>query len=87
MPYVTKQRRRELKRVKPMSHPGDLNYEITALMDKYIQGVGLSYQTINNLVGALDCAKMELYRRIAAPYEDIKIRENGDVYTCPRSTI
>ena len=32
-------------------------------------------------MGALECAKLELYRRVAAPYEDVKIMENGDVYT------
>jgi len=31
-------------------------------------------------VGVLECAKMELYRRVAAPYEDKKKEENGDVY-------
>ena len=32
------------------------------------------------LIGVLECAKLELYRRVAAPYEDDKIDENGDVY-------
>lgn len=32
------------------------------------------------MVGALECAKLELYRRIAIPYEEQKIQENGDVY-------
>jgi len=27
----------------------------------------------------LECAKLELYRMIAAPYEDTKIKENGSV--------
>lgn len=30
--------------------------------------------------GAMRCAQMELYRRIAVPYEDSMIRVNGDVY-------
>ena len=29
---------------------------------------------------ALECAKLELYRRLAAPYEDEKRKETGDVY-------
>jgi len=41
---------------------------------------GLSYTQINAVIGVLECAKMELYRRIAAPYEDKKSRESGDVY-------
>jgi hypothetical protein len=31
------------------------------------------------VIGALENCKMELYRRKIAPYEDIKIEENGDV--------
>ena len=30
-------------------------------------------------MGVLECCKLEFYRRVAAPYEDIKIEENGDV--------
>lgn len=29
---------------------------------------------------ALKDAKLEFYRRVVAPYEDLKIKENGDVY-------
>lgn len=31
-------------------------------------------------LGALECCKLEFYRRVAAPYEDSKIISNGDVY-------
>jgi hypothetical protein len=41
---------------------------------------GMSYQNINELIGVLECAKLELYRRVASPYEDEKIQSNGDVY-------
>jgi len=40
----------------------------------------LRYQNINDLLGALEGAKLELYRRVAAPYEDEKVESNGDVY-------
>lgn len=40
----------------------------------------LSYADINEAIGALECAKLELYRRIAVPYENRKLAENGDVY-------
>ena len=36
--------------------------------------------TIGDVVNAMECAKLEFYRRVAAPYEDTKIKENGDVY-------
>lgn len=32
-----------------------------------------------NLVGELECCKLEIYRRLIAPYEDKKIIENSDV--------
>jgi hypothetical protein len=64
---------------------GDLNYLITKIVDKYIQQQedihkGEHYQIYNSAIGALECAKLELYRRLIAPYEDIKIKQNGDVY-------
>lgn len=32
------------------------------------------------MVGALESAKLELYRRKVSPYEDQKIEANGDVW-------
>lgn len=58
---------------------GELNFLITSLCDRYLKEE-LSYNKINEVVGVLECAKLELYRRIAAPYEDTKILEHGDVY-------
>jgi hypothetical protein len=59
---------------------GELNYAITEMCREYMMLHGLSYQTINDIVGALEGAKLEFSRRVAAPYEDKKIKENGDVY-------
>jgi len=41
---------------------------------------GLSYRTINDILGALEGAKLEFYRRVAVPYENSKLSENGDIY-------
>ena len=59
---------------------GELNYLITLCIARYMATHALRYQTINDIVGAVDGAKSEFYRRVAAPYEDMKIKENGDVY-------
>jgi hypothetical protein len=59
---------------------GDLNFLFTHHMNEFLKLRGLSYENINAAVGALECAKLELYRRVAAPYEDTKIAANGDVY-------
>jgi hypothetical protein len=38
-----------------------------------------SYEDYAKVIGAIECAKMELYRRLVAPYEEGKIEQNGDV--------
>jgi hypothetical protein len=60
-------------------NPGELNYVITMLIKNYFNNKPC-YQSINDVVGALEGAKLEFYRRVAVPYEDSKIKENGDVY-------
>lgn len=63
--------------------PGQLNYVITKLCDYFITANGgVSYRIVNEVIGILECAKLELYRRVLAEYEDKKRAENGDVYEC-----
>jgi hypothetical protein len=59
---------------------GELNYAITRLCNEYLIKNGKSYGNFNAVVGVLECAKLELYRRMVAPYEDQKKELNGDVY-------
>jgi len=60
---------------------GRLNYVISSMVGAILKNDRLlSYTRLNELIGVLECAKMELYRRVAAPYEDDKSRLNGDVY-------
>ena len=77
MPYIEQARRKEMKE---MSNPGDLNYLITKLLLAYLKTKGESYQTYNDIIGALEGAKLEIYRRKIAQYENTKIDTNGDVY-------
>ncbi len=59
---------------------GMLNYAITRLlMTVYGDAGSTRYAAINNAVGMLECCKLELYRKVAAPYEDQKAFDNGDV--------
>lgn len=86
MPYIIKDRRLavdpRVPTVAAAETAGELNYQITVLVDRYLKTYSPSYANINEVVGVLECAKLEVYRRIAAPYEDRKAKENGDVYTC-----
>mgnify|MGYP001590167630 CR=1 FL=1 len=84
MPYIKREDRERLSfhwdADETIKTPGELNYLLTEMILGYLDDKGLSYQTINDIVGALEGAKLEFYRRIAVPYEDKKIQENGDVY-------
>jgi hypothetical protein len=68
-----------LKQLPVTETEGELNYVLTKVVHRHIEAHGSNYAAINAAVGALECCKQEAYRRIAAPYEDRKILENGDV--------
>lgn len=81
MPYISQDRRKDIDHGERPQNAGELNYAITKLVDAYLQDKGgIRYAHLNEVVGAMECAKLELYRRLAVPYEDLKIEEAGDVY-------
>jgi len=57
---------------------GLLNYMVTELVG-YAWGTSIGYNEFNSAIGALEAAKLEMYRRALGPYEDKKKNENGDV--------
>ncbi len=91
MPYIKKDKRETMSNMGIFSlsrdaidlgdiNPGHLNYIISNIVGKAIDASGgLSYTSVNTVVGVLECVKLELYRRLAAPYEDRKMEENGDI--------
>lgn len=80
MPYIDKDARLDLDMmIREPKTPGELNYIITCAIQLYMDSE-ISYSKINEVIGVLECAKLELYRRLAAPYEDNKKEQNGDVY-------
>jgi len=80
VPYIPENERHQIVTMGNYKGPGQLNYLITQLLVEYQSCKGLSYQTINDILGALEGAKLEFYRRVAVPYENTKLSENGDVY-------
>lgn len=81
MPYLTNER--IVACDKPGHIPessGELNYMVTSLIIKYVKEHGESYSVFNDVTGALTSANAEFYRRVVAPYEDMKKEVNGDVY-------
>ena len=84
MPYITQKARDELigdTKTRTPGTPGELNYMFTVLADEYLNVKGRSYTTFQEVFGALEGAKLELYRRQVAAYEDQKCFDNGDVYS------
>lgn len=63
---------------------GELNYLVTRFVDNFLTKNGLRYTYVNEMMGALECCKLELYRRIASPYEDKVMAKNGDAYDVNR---
>lgn len=84
MPYIKMMNRKSLDdHSRKPSNAGELNYMVTRMLDQFLVDNGTNYARLNELVGMLECCKLELVRRILDPYEDTKISnpENGDVYT------
>ena len=85
MPYITQADRPHfeaaisvlIKELNRNPHPGRINYIISRILADQYNG---TYEGINRIMGILECVKQEFYARIARPYEDTKLIENGDVY-------
>lgn len=86
MPYISPTDREFLdilvsciKATRNINTAGKLNYLFTHIMKRYLEIKGVSYQSYNDIIGALEGAKLELYRRQIGDYENSKINEHGDV--------
>ena len=60
---------------------GHANYVITQILRAaWVPGPGAeSYSSYADIIGTLECAKLEIYRRFVAAYEDKAIAKNGDI--------
>ena len=80
MPYIPEEAKVDLAMNGEAATPGELNFLLTVECLRYMEMQGLNYQTINDILGALEGAKQEFYRRVAVPYENMKAYQNGDIY-------
>jgi hypothetical protein len=88
MPYIKNEKRdlihwfngiEESIRIENIHNSGELNFALTILIRKYFKNNGKNYQAINDIIGALEGAKLEYYRTHVSKYEDEKITENGKI--------
>ena len=88
MPYIARKDRAQYQEVVSklaslipadrMARPGHINYTVSLLLEK-VYGKNLRYADHNEVIGVLHCIADEFYRRKTAPYEDLKIGEEGDL--------
>ena len=87
MPYIKSEKRpiykdeieslvKKLETQPLTEQDGDFNYIVTTIMKRLYSPKYFNY---NRAIGVLESIKQEYYRRVVAPYEDEKIKENGDV--------
>jgi len=84
MPYITTSERKILDpRIqelgKLLQHEGQLNYVFFQLALMYVDMHAWKYKIMNTVMGVFTCCSMEFYRRKVVPYEETKIKENGDI--------
>lgn len=92
MPYITKNYRQELEplidalaqkmkeihRDNPaQTRDGLMNFTVTEIIAQVFPNA--RYTDMNEIIGFLECCKLEYYRKTASPYEDKKELENGPV--------
>lgn len=84
MPYIPQSRREEIGKGSTPQTAGELNYKITSTILEYLYEINCAspntYGDYNEVLGVLECCKLELYRKRIARYEDMKCAENGEVF-------
>ena len=85
MPYIDTQARERLVETEQPLNAGEIQYMIAVMIKDYLAYIKTTkgkyrYQDLNDILGALNGANIEFYRRVVAPYENDKIDENGDCY-------
>ena len=84
MPYISKEKRKKLdwivdnlaaELIGDNGITGNLNYVLFRLAKKLCH----RYKDYAAFVADLECSKLEIYRKLTAPYEEIKEEENGSI--------
>jgi len=84
MPYITQGKRNRidpyLEQINEIIYEkGELTYCLYKLCSLYLKTRRISYETLSTTMSCLEDAKLEWHRKRMIPYEDKKIRENGDI--------
>jgi len=89
MPYIKQELRHKLENsiistARSLSNlewkKGNVNFAISTILKLWIQEKGISYDILSDITGVLNDVKTEFERKVVAPYEDNKEKENGEIY-------
>lgn len=76
MPYIPQSDRKRAKEYPET--PGELNYALTQMCLDYLDMSPKRYADHAEVIGALECCKLEFARRALTPLENDAIIRNGD---------
>lgn len=87
MPYITQDARKKFTQYN-LEHiglecesEGELNYVLTKICIGFLAKKSvIKYSFLNAIIGVLECCKLEFYRKIVSNYEQVKEKENGEIY-------
>ena len=83
-PYIPTKRREEIAKGSTPQSAGELNDKITSVILEYLYEINCSspntYSDYNEIIGVLECCKLEIYRKRISKYEDMKCTQNGEVF-------
>ncbi|MDB4408494.1 hypothetical protein N9165_00305 [Akkermansiaceae bacterium] len=86
MPYIAQEDRDGFEEFRDLcadlepKTAGEIQYMIAVIVAEFMKNSDYRYQNMNDVMGALNGANLEFYRRYVAPYEDECIAKNGDVF-------
>ena len=87
MPYIRQAFRKDyekfIEEIPVRAMPGEITFMFYVILKKLsqdpVRGGLENFASGAQVLGCLEAAKLEFYRREMAPYEDNAIEENGDV--------
>jgi len=100
MPYITQNLREELiplidelalkikeihEKNPTQTRDGLLNYSVTEILNQVFPNA--RYTDFNEIIGFLECCKLEYYRKKIGPYEENKEKENGSVRNFDKNNV
>ena len=82
--YIDTERRKDISEkvmdiMLKISTKEEYNYAIALLLHSYLQRNGDDYDHVNDIIGILECVKLEIFRTLVTPDMIKNKKENGHI--------